>query len=153
MRSVCDSIAKAIQISSSKAGQGFDSFEKLKTFCEKQTAQAELQIGKELTELIIAADWFPQSRHFRDQIIHFERDVELAYIKNDDIVGILFRTVIGASPSYIHRGPKEFDSGNDGWLMLEPYAGYYLARLWHFLNEACRLTGERLKLTKSGFHG
>lgn len=151
MRSVCDSIAKAIQISSAKPGHDYGTFERLKTFCEKQRAQAELQIGNELTDLIISADWFTQSRDFRNHIIHFERDVELAYIQNDDMVGILFRTVIGATPSYIYCGPKEFDSGNDGWLMLEPYAGYYLGRLWHFLNEACRLTGERLKLTKSGF--
>jgi hypothetical protein len=151
LRSVCDSIAKALQTSATKSGQVISSFEDLKTFCTKHREKANIQIGNQLVELIVDTDWFAESRHFRDNIIHKERDLEVAYEQDGDLVGILFRTVFSNTPDNIYNGPKEFDIGNAGWLRLEPYAGYYVGRLWHFLNEMCRLTGERLELKKSGF--
>lgn len=151
LRSVYDSIAKAISISSNKSNQLPDSFHDLREFCQINGGRAESLIGKELTALIASAEWFSESRHIRDQIIHFERDVRLGVVQRADSLVVMFRTVIGEAPNDVYQGPVEFRLEGDGWIMFRPYSGYYFGRLWHLLNEVCRLAGQRLTVPKSGF--
>jgi len=151
VRSICDSIAKAIQIASEEPGQTSDSFNGLRELCTKNKERAVELFGDELADLIISADWFSESRHLRDQIIHYERDVQLALTAGTSEQRLLFRTVVGDQPKDVYKGPGEFQYGQDGWILFSPYAGYYFGRLWHFLNEMCRLCGARLNLPKSGF--
>lgn len=152
LRSIFDSIAIAISNSAVKVNQVPKSFTDLLSYCKKNSQQAKALLGQDLCSLILDTDWFLQNKAFRDQIVHFERDVEIGFCKYGNFCQLFFRTTIGDRPNHIYKGPKKFELGKDGWILYDQYVGYYFGRLWHLLNEVCRIIGANLNLPKSGFN-
>ncbi|MBS1953385.1 MAG: hypothetical protein JST89_04310 [Cyanobacteria bacterium SZAS-4] len=150
MRSLFDSIAKSLNSAGEKSDQLSDSFHTLRNKAKNKPTQVQTLLGKELTDLIASADWFDESRDFRDDLTHFEKDVEVGYATFPSGIKVVFRTVVGREPRPVYAGPQMFKL-NDDWILFEPYAGYYFGRFWYLLNQVCKLAGERLSLQKSGF--
>ncbi|RTL37187.1 MAG: hypothetical protein EKK48_24070 [Candidatus Melainabacteria bacterium] len=94
IRSMFDAVAKTISDSASKSKQLKETYSQLRTQCQNEPNRVRNLIGAELTELICSNDWFEESRDLRDSIIHFERDVQIAYAPSPDgRVRAVFRTV------------------------------------------------------------
>lgn len=154
MRSIFDSVARGVLIiAGNKSGQlncdaSQYSFNDLLEFCKKQEKRSAAIIGEELTAVIKNLNWFQDARFMRDSFVHFEKDIALGYASRSN--SIAFRTVFGTTQRDIYRGPAQF-TWPDGWIVLRPYMGYYLGRLWCFLNTVSKFAGARLELGKGGF--
>lgn len=139
-RSLLDTVAAAVSALAVKRDQVPTSFHDLIELCKKKSLKMQGLLGIDVVQLLCSICWFDSLRDSRDFIVHKRRD---ALVRLDESGNhILFRTMFASRPD-TYAGIPEFGFDDD-WILFQPYAGYYLGRLFFFLDSYTAILCTRL---------
>lgn len=134
LRSLFDHVARLIGLCADKNGQVPDeSFRELRNWAAKPGN--DIRLGKDLTRLVLSADWFDAMRGVRDSIVHHGGQPIVFPPEN----GVWFQVVGARVKGVLEPGLMP----NENVVDFELYAGKYVGYTLGFLDRVAAIARQR----------